>query len=184
MSDAICRRRASALRVGVALIASLMSIDASAADVSGASAVASPADIGCQLAMPARLSRAQPAVLTLTVHNRSKQTMKLLKRNTPFEGWLADSLIVERDGQPVPYSGAMAKRMPPTVAEYLRLKPGASHRHRAALQRGYDVSQPGSYRVQWRGELMDALLGNGAPNPDRLSPHTVPCAAVAFVRVH
>lgn len=174
------RQSGSLWCLGVALITALMSIEALAAD---ASSRASPADIDCQLAMPARLSRNQPAVLTLTVQNRSKQTLRLLKRNTPLEGWLADSLIVERDGQPVPYSGAMAKRMPPTASEYLRLKPGAIHRHRAALPRAYDVSQPGSYRVQWRGDLMDAFLGNGAPNPDRLSPQTISCAAVSFVRV-
>lgn len=164
---------------GVALIAALMSIDVCAAD---APTIASPADIGCQLAISARLTRNQPAVLTLTVQNQSKQTLRLLKRNTPLEGWLADSLIVERDGQPVPYSGAMAKRMPPTAYEYLRLKPGARYRHRAALQAAYDVSQSGSYRVQWRGDLMDAFLGNRAPNPEGLSPQTITCAAVSFVR--
>lgn len=179
MSKALLRWGYSPLSFGVALIASLMRIEAVAADTS---LIASPADIGCTLAISARLTRAQPAVLTLTVQNQSKQTLRLLKRNTPLEGWLADSLIVERDSQPVPYSGAMVKRMPPTASEYLRLKPGASHRHCAALQRGYDVSQPGSYRVRWRGDLMDVFLGNGAPNPDRLSPQTITCAAVSFIR--
>lgn len=169
----------SLFSLGVALVASVMSIEVLAAD---AALIASPADVGCQLAISARLTRHQPAVLTLIVQNQSKQTLRLLKRNTPLEGWLADSLIVERDGQPVPYSGAMAKRMPPTASEYLRLKPGASHRHRAALQPAYDVSQPGSYRVQWRGDLMDAFLGNRAPNPDGLSPQTITCPAVSFVR--
>ena len=179
MGIVIHRKQGSLRYLGVALIASVMSIDVLAAD---ASLIASPADIGCRLAISARLTRNQPAELVLTVQNHGTQTLRLLKRNTPLEGWLADSLIVERDGQPVPYSGAMAKRMPPTASEYLRLKPGASHRHRAALQPAYDVSRPGSYRVQWRGDLMDAFLGNGAPNPDGLSPQTISCAAVSFVR--
>jgi hypothetical protein len=179
MGNAMHRKQVSLWYLCVALIASAMSIDVFAAD---ASSIASPADIGCRLAISERLNRNQPAVLTLTVQNQSKQTLRLLKRNTPLEGWLADSLIVERDGQSVPYSGAMAKRMPPTASEYLRLKPGAVHRYRAALQQAYDVSQPGSYRVQWRGDLMDAFSGNGAPNPDQLSPQTITCAAVSFVR--
>ena len=179
MGIVIHRKQGSLRCLGVALIASVMSNVVLAAD---ASLIASHADIACQLAISARLTRNQPAVLVLTVQNHGTQTLRLLKRNTPLEGWLADSLIVERDGQPVPYSGAMAKRMPPTASEYLRLKPGASHRHRAALQPAYDVSRPGGYRVQWRGDLMDAFLGNGAPNPDGLSPQTISCAAVSFVR--
>ena len=173
------QQRGSLRHLGVALITSLMSIDVCAAN---AAAITSPTDIGCQLAISARLTRNQPAVLTLIVQNQSQKTVRLLKRNTPLEGWLADSLMVERDGQPVPYSGAMVKRMPPTASEYLRLKPGASHQHRASLQRAYDVSQAGSYRVQWRGDLMDVFLGNSAPNPDRLSPQAITCAAVSFVR--
>ena len=179
MSNVVHRKRGSLRYLGVALIASVMSKVVLAAD---ASLIASHADIACQLAISARLTRNQPAVLVLTVQNHGTQTLRLLKRNTPLEGWLADSLVVERDGQPVPYTGAMAKRMPPTASEYLRLKPGASHRHRAPLQLAYDVSRPGSYRVQWRGDLMDAFLGNGAPNPDGLSPQTITCAAVSFVR--
>jgi hypothetical protein len=169
----------SPLRLGFALSALLMSFEVPGGNPPP---TVNPADIRCQLAMPTRLSRSQPAVLTLMLNNQSRQTLQLLKRNTPLEGWLADSLIVERDDQAVPYSGAMAKRLPAMASEYLRLKPGASHRHRVALQQGYDVSQPGSYRVRWRGDLMDAFLGNGAPDADRLSPQTLDCAAILFVR--
>ena len=179
MSNVVHRQSGSLWCLGVALITSLMSIEALAAHPS---VTASPTDINCQLAISARLTRNQPAVLTLTVQNQSKKMLGLLKRNTPLEGWLADSLIVERDGGLVPYSGAVVKRMPPTASEYLRLKPGAIHRHRAALQRAYDVSRPGSYSVQLRGDLMDVFWGNGAPNPDHLSPQTITCAAVLFVR--
>ncbi len=139
-------------------------------------------DIVCHLAVPVRIARNQPAVLTITLHNRGQQTLKLLKRNTPFEGWLADSLNVERDGQMLPYTGAMAKRMPPLASEYQRIKPSGRYQQRVTLQGGYDVSLPGSYRVQWRGEVMDTLFGAAKPNPDRLSPQTIVCAAVTFVR--
>lgn len=145
--------------------------------------IAGPVAIGCQLAMPARLTRKQPAMLTLTVRNHSKHTVQLLKRNTPLEGWLADSMIVERDGQPVPYSGAMAKRMPPTAAEYLRLKPAAIHQHRVALQRAYDVSLPGVYQIRWNGELMDAHMGGGAVDLAQPKPQTLTCNAVTFTRL-
>mgnify|MGYP000971817336 FL=1 len=132
--------------------------------------------------MPARLRSGQAAVLTLTLLNSSRQTVYLLRRNTPLEGWLADSLVVERDGQPVPYIGAMAKRMPPSVSEYLALPAGKTYRFRAQLQGGYDVAVAGNYRVQWRGELLDMVVGARPQIGQDLSPATVRCEPVNFVR--
>ena len=155
-----------------------MTIDVTAAP----SVTGGAANITCQIAVPARLSHDQPAVVTLTLRNRSHKTLHLLRRNTPFEGWLADSFDVLRDGQAMPYVGAMAKRMPPSAAEYLTLKAGASYRYRAPLQRAYDVSRPGSYQVQWRGEIMDAYFGGARPNPDQMQATTISCAGTSFVR--
>ncbi len=142
-------------------------------------------DVDCQLSIPARLTRHQSATLTISLRNRSENTIALLKRNTPMEGWLADSLVVEHDGQPRPYIGAMAKRMPPDASEYLRLKPGTSKRFRVPLQRGYDVSAPGRYRVAWSGALMDAqVVTKAGARLDLSSPSAahLACAPIIFVR--
>lgn len=163
----------------VALVLSLMMNETVAAT---AATTASMADVVCRLAIPAQLARDQPATLTVTLRNRGKQTLHLLKRNTPLEGWMADSLNVEHEGQPVAYSGAMAKRMPPSASEYLHLKPGARHTYPVRLQDGYDVSAPGSYRITWRGEVMDAYIGTRKPNAEHFSPQTIACEAVTFVR--
>ena len=179
MGNALRLRGGPRWCLGVVLIASVVTTEGLAVE---SAPHASPPDIACQLAIPARLSRRQSAVLSLSVHNRSQQTLHLLKRNTPFEGWLADSLSVEHEGQPVPYSGVMVKRMPPTASEYLHLNPGASRRYRVSLQAAYDVSRPGTYRVQWRGELMDAFFGTGPPNLDGLTAQTIACPAVSFLR--
>lgn len=178
MHNLSAARDCSRLRWGVVLLISMMAIDVTAVP----SLTGAAAKITCQLAVPAQLSRNQPAVVTLTLRNRSHETLRLLKRNTPFEGWLADSFNVVRDGQAMPYIGAMAKRTPPTAAEYLTLKAGASYRYRAPLQRAYDASQPGSYQVQWRGELMDAYFGGARPNPEHMQPATISCASASFVR--
>jgi len=145
-------------------------------------AAAPMADIVCQLNIPAQLGRGQTAVLTLTLHNRGTRMLQLLKRNTPLEGWLADSMTVERDGQVVPYIGAMAKRTAPSASEYLRLKAGARHIYRARLQEAYDVAAPGNYRVVWRGEIMDAFSGTGKPDAERMLPQVLVCPAVVFNR--
>ena len=141
-----------------------------------------PESLSCSATMPARLRSGQAAVLTLTLLNSSRQTVYLLRRNTPLEGWLADSLVVERDGQPVPYIGAMAKRMPPSMSEYLALPAGKTYRFRAQLQGGYDVAVAGNYRVQWQGALLDMVVGARPQIGHDLSPATVRCEPVNFVR--
>lgn len=142
-------------------------------------------DVACALSMPASLTRHQSATLILTLHNRGEHTLAILKRNTPMEGWLADSLVVEHNGKAQPYIGAMAKRMPPDASEYLRLKPGTSKRFRVPLQRAYDVSVPGRYRVSWNGALMDAqVMRTPRQKIDlaALAPTSVACAPIAFER--
>ena len=63
--------------------------------------------------------RGRPPILTLTFAVVGRQTAYLFHRNTPFEGWLADSVAVERDESPCHISVAMAKRMPPSLSDYL-----------------------------------------------------------------
>ncbi len=140
------------------------------------------ADVSCRLTMPVTLGRKEPAVPVLALRNSGKEPVAIMKRNTPLEGWLADSLIVTRDDQSVPYVGAMAKRMPPTAEEYLLLKSGARRRFRVVLQRGYDVSLPGRYQVRWNGELMDAQMGNSPVRVANARPQTVACNVLVFTR--
>lgn len=139
-------------------------------------------ELTCRLSMPTTLGRKEPAVAVLALRNTGKLPLAVLKRNTPLEGWFADSLIVTRDSQPVAYSGAMAKRMPPTVEEYLLLKPGARRRARIMLQRGYDVSLPGKYEVRWKGEFMDVQTGKSPVNPALAQPQALACNALIFTR--
>lgn len=138
--------------------------------------------LSCRLSMSTALSRKEPAVALLALRNTSKQPVAILKRNTPLEGWLADSLIVTRDDQPVPYIGAMAKRMPATAEEYILLKAGARRRTRVILQKGYDVSLPGKYQVRWKGELMDVQPGKAPVNLALAQPQTVVCNVLTFTR--
>lgn len=163
----------SLFALGLLLMSAVMATSAEAA---------APAELSCRLTMPTTLSRKEPAVPLLALRNVGKESVAILKRNTPLEGWLADSLIVTRDNQPVTYIGAMAKRMPPTADEYLRLKPGVRSRFRVLLQRGYDVSLPGRYQVQWKGELMDAQRGNNPLSLTKAQPQTVACNVLTFTR--
>jgi hypothetical protein len=182
------KRRAAFSRAGVFfLMASALGTFASSSAIAQSAAVdaARHIDLECQLSIPAKLTRHQSAILTISLHNRSEFAVAMLKRNTPMEGWLADSLVVEHDGKAQPYIGAMAKRMPPDASEYLRLKPGMSKRFRVALQRAYDVSAPRRYRVSWSGALMDAqVVRTPRQKIDlaTLAPTSVACAPIAFER--
>lgn len=173
MSRTRCTQTYSRFALGSLLASLAMTISAEAAAL---------AELSCRLTMPVTLGRKEPAVPVLALRNNGKEPVAILKRNTPLEGWLADSLIVTRDDQPVPYIGAMAKRTPPTAEEYLHLKPGARRRFRVILQRGYDVSSPGRYQVRWQGELMDAQVGNSPVSLTPAQPRTVACNALTFTR--
>ncbi len=178
---AVSRSRACRVGASAALLATAVAMSDTpvAATPVGPEAVAR---LSCQASVPPTLRSAQPAVLTLVLHNEGRRPLYVLRRNTPFEGWLADSLTVTHDGAPVAYSGAMAKRTPPHASEYLLLKPGQRYRYRARLAPAYDVSAGGRYRLQWRGELMDVRIGE-RPQPDRpLRAMNVVCPAVEFVR--
>lgn len=172
--------RRSAVRHALATAALLVS--GVLPGIGGAATVSMPESLSCSASMPARLRPGQAAMLTLTLRNRGRQTAYLLRRNTPLEGWLADSIAVERDGQPVPYIGAMAKRMPPSPSEYLALRAGKTYRFRAALQGGYDVTAAGTYRAVWRGDVLDVVFGTRPQSGRELSPATVSCNPVTFVR--
>jgi hypothetical protein len=173
-------RSFSLLALGVPL--AVLVVNAGFAMSAEASAAAESGALACRLSMPTPLGRKEPAVALLSLRNTSKLPVAILKRNTPLEGWLADSLMVTRDGQAVPYIGAMAKRMSPTAEEYLPLKPGARHSTRMFLQRGYDVSLPGTYQVRWKGELMDVQSDQVPVNLAQLQPQTVTCNVLTFTR--
>lgn len=150
-----------------------------------AAATTSPAEgisLACRLAVSPRLARTQTAVLTIALTNAGTQPVHLLRRNTPLEGWFADSLTVTRDGQPVPYAGPMAKRPPPEASEYVLLKSGKTRTSKISLQGGYDVSKPGDYIIVWNGNVMDARVGLMNIVADALSPLQLACADVRFTR--
>ncbi len=172
--------RRSAVRHALATAALLVS--GVLPGIGGAATVSMPESLSCSASMPARLRPGQAAMLTLTLRNGGRQTAYLLRRNTPFEGWLADSVTVERDEKPVSYIGAMAKRMPPSLSEYLLLPAGKTYRFRAPLQGGYDVTAAGSYRVQWRGDVLDVVFGARPQSGRELSPATLNCNPVTFIR--
>lgn len=92
-------------------------------------------------------SSAQDVLVTVTVSNPHKHTVRVLKWFTAAEGVEEPLFAVTRDGEPVPYIGAHYKRPAATGKDYISLKAGQSLSHTVSLAEYYDLSQPGHYEV-------------------------------------
>ena len=89
------------------------------------------------------LGKSDDVVVKVTFTNTSGSPQYVLKSRTPFEEIEAPLFEITRDGQPVRYLGAIAKRGAPTAADYFLLKPGASYTAKVELSALYDMATTG-----------------------------------------
>ncbi len=92
-------------------------------------------------------SSAQDVLVTVTVSNPHKHTVRVLKWFTAAEGVEEPLFAVTRNGEPVPYIGAHYKRPAVTGKDYISLKAGQSISYTVSLAEYYDLSQSGQYEV-------------------------------------
>jgi len=93
----------------------------------------------------AEFNSSQDVLVTVTVSNPTRHTVRLLKWFTPVEGVEEPLFAVARNGEPVPYIGAHYKRPAVTGNDYISLKAGQSISHTVNLAEFYDLSQTGQY---------------------------------------
>jgi peptidyl-Lys metalloendopeptidase len=91
----------------------------------------------------------QDVLVTVTLSNPTKHTVRVLKWFTPAEGLEEPLFVVTRDGEPVPYIGAHYKRPAATGKDYVSLKAGESFVSTVNLADYYDLSQSGQYEVSY-----------------------------------
>ena len=118
---------------------------------------------------------AQDVLVTVTVSNPHKQTVRVLKWFTAAEGVEEPLFAVTRDGEPVPYIGAHYKRPAVTGKDYISLKAGQSISHTVSLAEYYDLSQSGHYEVFYAvasSQLFDEK-GNSFASRDSLTSEKV-----------
>jgi peptidyl-Lys metalloendopeptidase len=118
------------------------------------------------------LGKSDDVVVKVTFTNTSGSPQYVLKSHTPFGGVPMTPLFdVTRDGSPVRYMGAVAKRPAPTAADYYLLKPGASYSARIELSALYDMATTGDYAIRFRAAAtqlfadapaLQAAAGTGA----------------------
>jgi peptidyl-Lys metalloendopeptidase len=92
---------------------------------------------------------AQDVLVSVTVSNPTKHTVRVLKWFTPVEGVEEPLFTVTRDGQPVAYIGAHYKRPAATGQDYISLKSGESFTSVVNLGDYYDLSQSGQYEIAY-----------------------------------
>ena len=90
--------------------------------------------------------------------SESTDDFQVLKWHTPLEGIRNNFLDVQRDGQKVRYRGMMMKRGNPSAKSYILVPAGSSVEASVKLNEGYDVSEPGTYRVELNTRLMDVKM--------------------------
>jgi hypothetical protein len=127
-----------------------------------------------------RLEAQAPASIRFELANGSGSSLWVLKWNTPLEGWKGTVLRVTRDGEEVAYEGPMLKRGDPQAGAYVEIPAGGKVDATVDLAEVYDMSRPGTYKVEADGDLID-VTAEAAPRPrDRHQSMPLDCGAVTF----
>jgi peptidyl-Lys metalloendopeptidase len=127
------------------------------------------------------LRSGEPVEVRFQLTNRTEQPLFVLSWRTPLEGrLLGNDFKVTREGTEIPYQGPMAKRGNPSAESYQSLAPGASVDAKVELSLAYDMKQPGRYRIEYPGPLLDVIRTQAqVPHSlDQFESQPVSCPAV------
>lgn len=134
----------------------------------------------CRLEAVHPLVAGGPVALRFRLTNRTDGPLWVLRWNTPVEGWRGTIFTLTFQGAELPYHGPLLKRGDPGREEYVEIPPGESVNVSVDLAEVYDVKQPGEYRVQVTGDLLDVTKDTASvPRPrDRQQRMALKCAPV------
>lgn len=103
------------------------------------------------------LTTSDDVFVRVSLTNESRDSLFVVRWQTPLEGIEANLFEVARNGEPVEYVGKTFKRGAPTADDYLELRAGETRTALVELSAVYDMARPGEYTVQFRGYVQDAL---------------------------
>lgn len=138
----------------------------------------------CRMQLPARVRSGDAIPLRFELVNRGRSRLRVLRWNTPLEGWFGRFLRVTFNGNEVQYQGPQFKRGVPTASDYVIVGAGKHVRATVDLTQVYAMAAPGRYDVTFDGVLHDvtagALRANGqTPYPLACPPMGVEVAGKA-----
>jgi hypothetical protein len=136
----------------------------------------------CRLASADEHVSGEEILVDMELRNLAEAPRYVLKWYTPFEGVAGEIFRVEHDGEVVPYRGIRAKRGEPVAADYIKLSAGASAEASVDLAHSYDLSVPGTYRIEFVAGLHDvAETAETVPRPrDQHRARPLNCGTVRF----
>ena len=95
-------------------------------------------------------SAEEDVLVTVTIFNPNRHTVRILKWFTPAEGLEEALFKVTLDGQKVRYLGPVYKRPAITGKDYITLKAGESLVQTVNLGEYYDLSASGEYEIKYQ----------------------------------
>ncbi|MFG6449253.1 M35 family metallo-endopeptidase [Roseateles sp. BYS180W] len=107
------------------------------------------------VSVPTTASASKAVLARVTLRNTSAQPVKVLKSLLPVAGQSSMLFDISRDGQPLPYVGAVRLRRAPVASDYLTLAAGKSVSYSVDLREHVDFSASGHYTVRYRVESPD-----------------------------
>jgi peptidyl-Lys metalloendopeptidase len=167
---------------GVQILAFVASSSAALAGEGTPTSATPERPLGCTLITDETYPVGESVDLWFALHNQTDRPLYVLTWYTPLEGMAGEIFRVTRDGQGLPYQGALAKRGDPTRGEYVVIEPGETASAEVDLRAGYDLSTPGSYQVKFTTRLQD-VTDDGSLLPrkrDDHRPQSLSCNTVDF----
>jgi peptidyl-Lys metalloendopeptidase len=136
----------------------------------------------CRLTSAEQHVSEEPILVDMELRNLANTPRYVLKWYTPFEGVAGEIFKVDHDGETVPYRGILAKRGDPEASDYIEIAAGASAEASVDLAPSYDLSAPGTYRVEFVSGLHDvAEAAEKVPRPrDQHREQRLECGTVRF----
>ena len=99
--------------------------------------------------MNSTLSARENVAVTVTLTNVSAQPVRLLKWYIPGDDFNEGLFEITRNGEPVEYIGPHFKRVTPRPEDFVVLAPGESLSGSAPVSGLYDLSETGSYTLNY-----------------------------------
>jgi peptidyl-Lys metalloendopeptidase len=112
--------------------------------------------------MQTRFAAVQNVKVTLKYSNVGSETMTIYKWALPETGLFDPLFEVTRNGEPVAYVGPIAKRRAPTADDLFYLTPGMTMSAVIELSSVYDMTETGSYMIQYKMNANQVLFTENA----------------------
>jgi peptidyl-Lys metalloendopeptidase len=109
------------------------------------------------------LNGADDVTVNVTMTNAGSVPVFVPKWYVPSENATSGVFTITRNGEPVPYLGALVKRKAPSPQDLVRIAAGASLSFKVELSALYDLSTTGVYNIQYDAPAVQTLRGS-TPN--------------------